>query len=343
MSFCIKAIAQRQVINRLLRKFDDGMPCDFNNIYFELSNSASRAGSFPDDETFKNALKEGININYARAVLIKTEEKERSNIPVDVSKVTIEHLMPKALSKWWENYYGGEEKSKEIRNKYLNCIGNLVPMSQEYNSRNSNKPWSFKLKQLADIQFGITNEIARDSRFKEWKEENIILRNNEIANRVCAAITSPLKRTRDYENYNAFDFEPGIYDITDLDTKMEGKKPASLIFDDKTYRVSKWKEILPTICEILYGLDKSKFIQVIKEHIIHKSTSTKQEGIKDPIISENALLLNQPIKINGTNYFAEGNISSISSRRYSAQLVQLFDLVGYFQIAVDDNSEAEHL
>ena len=115
--------ALRTVVNQLLRKFDDGLSCNYNNIYFELSNSSSPAGRFPDDEEFKKRLKEGINVNYARAILIKTEEFEHCNIPVDISKVTMEHLMPQTFSNWWTQYYGGEEQEKDMGKKYLNCIG----------------------------------------------------------------------------------------------------------------------------------------------------------------------------------------------------------------------------
>lgn len=330
--------ALRTVINQLLRKFDDGLECNYENIYFELSNSTSPAGRFPDDNEFKQALKDAVNVNYARAILIKTEEFERCNIPVDISKVTMEHLMPQTFSNWWVQYYGGEEKSKDLRNKYLNCIGNLVPMSQGYNSKNSNKPWSVKLKHLAEVQFVITNEIAKDVRFSEWKEENIKIRNDEVAERVCKALTAPLKRTRDYETKApAFEFEPGIYDMSDESTPMEGEKPTFIRFDDKEYPVSKWKDVIPTICEILINFDNKKFDEIVKNNVIHKSTSIKKENMKDPILTDDKNLLNQPIKIKGSNYYAEGNISSGRARYYSKQLIELYDLIGWFQIAVGEN------
>ena len=330
--------ALRTVINQLLRKFDNGLECNYDNIYFELSNSSSSAGRFPDNAEFKQALKEAVNVNYARAILIKTEEFERCNIPVDISKVTMEHLMPQTFSNWWIQYYGGEEKSKDLRNKYLNCIGNLTPMSQGYNSKNSNKPWSVKLKHIAEVQFVITNEIAKDERFSEWKEENIKIRNEEISERICKAITPPLKRSRDYETKApAFEFEPGIYDMSDESTPMEGEKPTLIRFDDKEYPVSKWKDVIPTICEILNGFDSKKFDEIVKDNLIHKATSTKKENIKDPILSIDKNLLNQPIAIKGTPYYAEGNISSGRARYYSKQLIEYYDLIGWFQIAAGEN------
>ncbi|MDE6946342.1 MAG: DUF262 domain-containing HNH endonuclease family protein [Anaeroplasmataceae bacterium] len=327
--------ALRTVVNQLLRKFDDGLECTYENIYFELSNSASPSGRFPFDEEFKQKLKEGVNVSYAKAILIKTEEIEHCNIPVDITKVKMEHLMPQTFSNWWIQYYGGEEKAKDLRNKYLNCIGNLVPMSQNYNSKNSNKPWPIKLKNLAEIQFVITNEIAYDCRFNEWKEENIKMRNDEIADRICNALTSPLKRTRDYETKApAFEFEAGVYDMSDDSTPMEGEKPSIIKCDNQEYEVRKWKDVLPTICWILYDLDSDKFNQIVKDNLIHKSTATKMDGLKDHIISFDSTLLVNPIRIANTDYFVEGCINSGRARFYAKQLIEAYDLVGYFQIAV---------
>lgn len=328
----------RTVINQLLRKFDDGLECSYDKIYFELSNSSSPAGRYPDDEEFKQHLKEAVNVNYARAILVKTEEFERCNIPVDITKVTMEHLIPQTFSNWWTQYYGGEEKAKDMRNKYLNCIGNLVPMSQNYNSKNSNKPWSIKLKNLAEVQFVIANEIANDSRFSEWKEENIKIRNEEIAIRVCKAITAPLKRTRDYETKApAFEFEAGVYDMSDDTTPMEGEKPYMIKCDDKEYPVSKWKDVLPTICEILYDLDSKKFEHIVAENAIHKSTSTKKANMKDPIISSDSNLILAPISMKNNKYYVEGCISSSRARYYAKHIIELFDLIGWFQIAVGED------
>ena len=51
----------------------------------------------------------------------------------------------------------------------------------------------------------------------------------------------------------------------------------------------------------------------------------------------NKNLLNKPIEIKGSNYYAEGNISSDRARYYSKRLIELYDLIGWFQIAVGEN------
>ena len=59
--------------------------------------------------------------------------------------------------------------------------------------------------------------------------------------------------------------------------------------------------------------------------------------MKDPILSNDKNMLNQPIRIKGTSYYAEGNISSGRARYYSKQLIEYYDLIGWFQIAVGEN------
>jgi len=330
--------ALRSVVNQLVKKLAEGdISCSYGEIYFELSNSPTPAGRFPDDEEFKNALMESVNTNYARVLLIKIEETETKNILPDITKVTVEHLMPQTFSKWWITYYGGEENAHEMRNKYLNCIGNLAPMSQGYNSKNSNKPWHEKLKYLSDIQFNITREIVEISQYKVWNEDGIQARNEDIALRACKATIPPLMRKRDYENKSpTSEFEAGIYDMSDETTPMEGTKPNFIIFDNKEFPVSKWKEVLPVICKILFEFDEKLFTEIVSENIIHKRKSGRIEGKKDPIISESKKLLNEPVRIKGSNYYVEGNIGSTMCRRYSKQLIERYGLLGFFQISIVD-------
>lgn len=54
-------------------------------------------------------------------------------------------------------------------------------------------------------------------------------------------------------------------------------------------------------------------------------------------MSNDKNMLNQPIRIKGTSYYAEGNISSGRARYYSKQLIEYYDLIGWFQIAVGEN------
>lgn len=323
----------RAVVQQLLEGLNSGIvDLSYDAIYFELSNSSAPSGRFPNDEEFKNSLMESVNTNYARALLLKIEEVERKNIIVPLEQVTIEHLMPQKLNDWWKENLGGEEASAVIHEKYLNCIGNLAPISQGYNSQNSNKSWDIKLKQLKDVQFVITSEIAQNV---EWKEENIKRRNENIADRACRAITSPLERTRKYQSKNANgEFVTGIYPVSDITTPMSGTSLESIVYNNKIIEVSTWKDFFNKICEIANKEDSALFERIVFENKIHKATSSRNYPGKDPIISTDVNKLVGAMKIGDTIFYSEGTISSARARIYAKQLLDIYGLTNCFEISV---------
>lgn len=305
---------------------------DYDSILFELSNSPTPASRFPSNDEFKSQLKNSVNIAYARALLYKMELIEKSNIPVKLSKITIEHLMPQTRTKWWIDYLGGEEETERIYNTYLNCIGNLAPISSSYNSKNSNKPWNEKVKNLKNVQFVITSSTAIN---ETWKEQDIINRNEDISERACKEITGPLKREKEYESRESTtEFETGVYSLSDIVTPMSGTTLENLIYEGKEYNVTKWFELLPLVCEILYDIDSNILNTATIDNTIHKATSKQRYNEKDPILSSVPNNLVTPIKLKNANIYVEGCLSSDRTRYYLKQILDLYGLADRFKIYV---------
>lgn len=336
--------ALRTAIHMLLDKIINGsINVNYEDILFELSNSTTPANRFPNDEDFKNALKNAVNTTYARVLLYKMEQIETKNIPVSIDKITIEHLMPQSLSNWWKEYLVGkdengiidEEKVNEIYNKYINCIGNLALISGPYNSKNSNNQWKHKLELLKKVQFSITSEISTNKDYQDWKEENIEIRNENIAERACQDIIGPSQRTREYESRVATtDFESGLYNLSDLTTPMSGQTPTTIIYKDNSYEISGWCELVAKICEILNEIDSEKLKEIVAQNKIHKSTSKHHIGIKDPILTYYKEFLISALQIKNTNIYVESNLSSISARKYAKRILDIFELTDEFQLYV---------
>lgn len=336
--------ALRASIHTLLDKIiNNNIKIVYDDILFELSNSSTPANRFPDNNDFKNTLKNAVNTTYARALLYKMEKVETKNIPVSIEKVTIEHLMPQSLSNWWKDYLVGkdengkidEEKIHQIYNKYINCIGNLALISGPYNSQNSNKKWNYKLELLKKIQFSITSEISNNKNYKDWKEENIKIRNEDIATRACQDIIGPIPRTREYESRVATtDFEPGLYNFSDLTTPMSGQTPATIIYKDNNYEISGWNELVAKVCEILNEVNPEKLKNVVVQNKIHKSTSKHNTGIKDPILTYNKEFLISALQVKNTDIYAEATLSSNRARYYAKQILDIFELTDEFQLYV---------
>lgn len=336
--------ALRTAIHTLLDKIiNNSINATYDDILFELSNSSTPANRFPDNDDFKNTLKNAVNTTYARALLYKMEQVETKNIPVSMDKITIEHLMPQSLSNWWKDYLVGkddngkfdEEKINQIYDKYINCIGNLALISGPYNSQNSNNQWKCKLELLKKIQFSITSEISSNKDYQDWKEENIKIRNEDIAERACKDIIGPLPRTREYESRVATtDFEPGLYDLADLTTPMSGQTPATIIYKDNNYEISGWFELVAKVCEILNEIDSEKLKDIVIQNKIHKSTSKHNIGIKDPILTYNKEFLISALQVKNTNIYVEASLSSNRARYYTKQILDIFELTDEFQLYV---------
>lgn len=332
--------ALRSVIQKLIEKFTTKeIDCSFDKIYFELSNSANPSGRYPTNDEFKTALmkSEKRNHKYGRALLLAVEEKETDNIPVEFSEVTIEHLMPQTLNDWWKSNLGGKEKAESIYNNYINCIGNLAPLSGTYNTKNSNKKWPEKVVLMKDVQFKTTKEVLN---LPDWNEDTIKERNLKLAERVCKSILPPLERTRNYTSQKSFDeFIPGTYPLTDLDVEITGGDIDAFTIVNTVYNVSSWREMLNKVCEILYEKDSSLFERIVSDNKIHKATSSKNPPEKDPLISEDKKKLNSAKRIGNTKFYTEANISSERTRFYSKQLFDFYNMADDVTITVSKKVE----
>ena len=162
--------ALRAVIQKLIEKMDnEEIEASYDTIYFELSNSNTKSGRYPNDEDFYSALTQSrkYNHSYGKVLLRKIEEAETKNIGVPLEDITVEHFMPQTPNQWWYDNFGGKEKTYLIYEKYLNCIGNKAPISKEYNSTISNRPWEEKKIYLKDVQFVITSEVCENEKWNE--------------------------------------------------------------------------------------------------------------------------------------------------------------------------------
>ena len=328
----------RAVIQKLIEKIDKKeIESTYDAIYFELSNSSALSGRFPTDEEFKKSLMQSNekNYKYARAVLLGIEYSESTRPPVEFNEVTIEHLMPQTLSDTWKQNLGGKEKAEEIYDNYLNCIGNLTPLSQSCNSKISNLPWSQKKDIIDFTGFAVSDPVKNIS---DWNETEIMKRNEDLADRACKAITSPLPRTRKCRT-SLDDFESGEYSASDTETKMENTYLSYITFAGEKYDVTSWNGYLNTICEILYNKDSSKFEKIVEDNLIHKSTSKRNSNGKDPIITKDKTLVVGPYLIEGTEYYSEGTVSSMSARVYSKQLLDLYGFTDDVKLFVNKKEE----
>ena len=304
------------VVTDLIKKISTNeIECNYENIYFELSNNKNSSGKFPRDDEFKQALQESVDETYAKLVLSIIEENEKPNdIPIDVSKITIEHIMPKKLDSYWKKDLGNDAVS--IHEKFLKSIGNQVPLSKKWNSSLSNKVFIEKRKKYIEQQFSITREIAD---FEKWDEEELIKRNMDISERACNYIISPLKR--DYDDNEVITFGDKIEDI-------KNKKIQEIEYNDKEYSVKNWKDLSHKISEILYENIKDKFETVSaqkKRLIVSVNDKEKLKNAK---------------QIKNSKFYCETDIKlSKDSFKYAKIIAEYFNQEDKFKIIVENEDD----
>lgn len=328
----------RKVIQNLIKLLDDE-PVKFNqhDILAYFSNSSTDAGRFPDDKEFKNKLKENnpLNHRYGRVLFYHLERAtHKGDFTIDIKEITIEHIMPQKISLAWQKSLGGAEKAEETYKKYINCIGNLTPISGLYNSKMSNKIYSEKIPVLSSgLQFEITRDVP--IKYLCWDESSIADRNELVATKLVKVISGPLPRTVSA----TIPAIAGIYKIEE-DIPVTGTSLSKVCYEYDSeldeIECSAWRNLIVIIVnKIIEKGDKAKIDKLVSSNEITKRTG-KHTGNKDPIITTNSKLLNMPINLDGTDYFIEGNISADRAFYFANKIAEKCNYINRFLIEISE-------
>ena len=320
----------RNIIYRILRKLvSNEIELNYESILRQLSDHSAWTERFPDDEEFKKALMGDVDVRYARVALIKLEEKERRNISVDINQVTIEHFMPQSLTPWWVKHLGGKKEADRIKREYMNCIGNLGPMSRAYNSENSNHPWDEKVAVYKQVQFVLTSSVAK---YIKWTEEEIVKRNKNVAERLCNAITRPLPNSNTTDLNKDLNVK-GIYRF-DEEPNYIYTKPIALFYNGTTHSVRSWRDIIMLVCEICYDKNPQNFISMVKANYIHRTTYLPNTIKKKPILSFDSEELNKAERIKSSNIFVDTNLGANDIVKYCLKIIEFSDDINNFKFKI---------
>ena len=177
----------RNIFARMLRE------ADFNEKSFvESSLNVLRNYRWANDHDFIQGFSRRElyvpNARYPRAWLIlsRLERSFGSKETPDLNgeKVSIEHIMPQALTNEWRDALG--PNSVEIHARLLHTLGNITFTG--YNSEMSNKPFREKKPFLAESSFALNSSLKN---LDEWNAETIEQRGRELAERAAAIWRRP--------------------------------------------------------------------------------------------------------------------------------------------------------
>src|SRR5699024_10808962 len=221
--------------------------------YILLSKSST--GRFPSNQEVEKSLKSRNMYNISPKIrtyvferLENHDHMENLNIydGIQDQVYSIEHIMPQTLNKEWISELG--ENHQEIRDLYLNSIGNLTITA--YNSKYSNRPFKEKQsipKGFKESHFAFLNRLPAEK--ETWGEAEILERRNTIIQRALDIWDYP---TISYEPVNE-NQELVIFDGTQSFSYTTIKGYTFL--DDKYVPVDTWRAFMVEIVKVLAEKD----------------------------------------------------------------------------------------
>lgn len=146
------------------------------------------SGNYPSDYKLRHVLQE-LDLYKATAnrrrlafILMRVNDyllQGRDTITLK-DRATVEHIMPQQPGTDWQQELGPDHE--RVHRDLLNKLGNLTVVTQEYNSRMSNRPWDEKRIWLENHGLPLNSQYPWPER---WDEEAIQNRTKWLVERLC--------------------------------------------------------------------------------------------------------------------------------------------------------------
>lgn len=177
----------------LLKKVLDKCQGEYGNVLKILNqemvgNNAATSGSYmPTDKQMMDFL---LNANVykrpALRVILGRLELHDNSAPVDLSALSIEHLMPQTPTEEWIEELDTDEETYFAN---LHRIGNLTLATKPDNSKMSNMNWEYKNAILKGTSHLKLNEPL--IRIEKWDLNQIEKRSVELIKKICEVYPYP--------------------------------------------------------------------------------------------------------------------------------------------------------
>ena len=157
---------------------------DFSDYWTEKIRKLWRTQiAMPNSEQVEEGIRKrkaygGRASDAARTVLyVINSKKWKGPAHPRIEDLSLEHIMPRTLSKEWENYL--EHDQDEMHENYLNCLANLTLVGPEFNSKISNRNYKEKRELYKDSTVMLTRKLAEQH--VDWKKENLLAHGKYLA------------------------------------------------------------------------------------------------------------------------------------------------------------------
>lgn len=177
------------ILKKLLEKCNG----DFSNIVNILNqemvgNNANTSGSYMPTDVQMHDILHNASVYKRPALRIVLDRLETDNnpAPIDLSALSVEHLMPQTPTTEWLEELGVNEDEYFAN---LHRLGNLTLATKPDNSRMGNSIWEYKNEVLKNtLHLKLNIELLP---IVQWKIDCIEKRTNELIDRICKLYPYP--------------------------------------------------------------------------------------------------------------------------------------------------------
>ncbi len=149
-----------------------------NVKYFLINETRFTAMKMPTDQDLRDFLShnDAYILKCTRSVLDKLELVDNS-AQVDLSNLSVEHLLPQTATDYWKKYVPEDEYDQ-----YVGLIGNLTLATSLNNSQMGNDEWDKKKQILEQTRHIKLNEELLS--YNEWTKADIENRTQQMIDRI---------------------------------------------------------------------------------------------------------------------------------------------------------------
>lgn len=293
---------------------------NLNNYYDSIVQffmQLNTKDAVPSDSAFKDALintdlynKKNVCKYILKSIEEITEDGTESKEAIDVTALSIEHIMPQKLSAYWEDALG--DNYLKIHEKYLHNLGNLTLTG--YNSELGQKTFDEKKQMIKDKNshiVALNKDVLSQS---VWGEK-------EIKNRADRLSSILLKLFNIEKPHKYVQFQNDAekrYTVGD-DFDATGTKPNAFIFFGNTTNVNSYADLLSKVMEIFYDLDNDLINEMADQDF--KLTSSSRT-----YITHDAEKLRKAVEIYETGIFFESNLSANNILSFLKRILDVYEL-----------------
>ena len=255
---------------------------DLGNQFYDIMafiiKNKGAGQKFPTDEEFLETLqsKEIYKLRSKnRDFLLENLENYNSSYRIDLSNLTVEHIMPQKLNKKWKESLG--EDWEDFHITHLHTLGNLTLTA--HNSELSNQ--DFQTKQETDFHTSKLRISEQLSGVQNWNKEAILNRSKLLAQETLKIWKYPETQFKkpvegSYEEKKEYVLDENLYLMT--------THPISISIGEKEIKIKHWYEVKRILCEKFHTESPTEFKEMMeKSDLSNQFAFQKDNTINSPI------------------------------------------------------------